>query len=248
MQTARPFVITIAGLDPSSGAGLSADLKTFEQNKVYGLSICTGITTQTEKKFITVKWRTVEEVQSDLNILLNAYPIKAVKFGIIPDIHWLKILCDMIKTHDSKIKIVVDPVIQSSTGFSFADYGNKKLLYKIMPSLTLITPNAIEFEQLFGSEKNNLDWSVLNDCTVLLKGGHRNEKKGIDTLFTKNETIEILSSEKNIYAKHGSGCVLSSAITAELAKGIDIKTACEKAKIYTEHFLNSNSTALGYHA
>ena len=79
MQQLKPFVLTVAGFDPCSGAGLSADLKTFEQIGVYGLAVCTGLTLQTESKFYSVEWRKLEDVSHEIMILFDNYNVKSVK-------------------------------------------------------------------------------------------------------------------------------------------------------------------------
>jgi len=115
MQTERPYVLTIAGLDPGSGAGLTADIKTFEQLKVYGLAVCTGLTLQTEDEFISVSWRKIDDVKKEVDLLLFKYPVKVVKFGIVPSFDFLDQLVTFIKNFNEDIQIIVDPIWQSST-------------------------------------------------------------------------------------------------------------------------------------
>ena len=82
MQPLRNYALTIAGFDPSNGAGLTADIKTFEQHKIYGLSVCTAITLQTEDHFYEIRWEKIEDVIKSLKILLEKYPVSVVKTGI----------------------------------------------------------------------------------------------------------------------------------------------------------------------
>lgn len=247
MQQARPYVLSIAGFDPSSGAGISADLKTFEQLKVYGLGICSGMTRQTEDEFYSVDWRKIDEVKKDLAIILNKYDLKAVKFGILPSLLWLFELCAFIKERNKNILIVVDPIWRSSTGFEFADLSDVETLHKALSLIDLITPNKNELDELM---KKDPDFTrvAMEKCALLLKGGHDEENKGVDQLYSKNTVIRLEPSEKTSLSKHGSGCVLSAAITAYLALGEDLTDACCKAKKYTEKFLVSNNSLLGYHA
>ena len=84
MQTLRKYALTIAGFDPCNGAGLTADIKTFEQHKVYGLSVCTAITLQTEDVFLNIRWEKIENIINSIEVLLNKYPVSAVKTGILP--------------------------------------------------------------------------------------------------------------------------------------------------------------------
>lgn len=247
MQQTRPYVLSIAGFDPSSGAGISADLKTFEQLKVYGLGICSGLTRQTEDEFYAVDWRKIEEVKKDLAIILNKYDLKAVKFGILPSLQWLFELCSYIKEKNKNILIVVDPVWKSSTGFVFADLSDVETLHKTLSLIDLITPNKNEMDELIKKDPSSLK-RLAEKCAVLLKGGHDEENKGVDQLYFKNNIIRLEPTEKTSLSKHGSGCVLSAAITAYLARGEKMEESCREAKKYTEKFLVSNNSLLGYHA
>jgi len=249
MQTERPYVLTIAGLDPCSGAGLTADIKTFEQLKVYGLAVCTGLTLQTEDEFISVTWRNIDEVKKEIDLLLFKYPVKAVKFGIVPSFDFLNRLVTFIKNFNPEIQIIIDPIWQSSTGVVFNPDSvilDKNFLQKI----TLLTPNIPELKFMSKRKKpEEFINELVQYTTVLVKGGHKKEDVGIDTLYEKETSTDLVSfMEEEVYPKHGSGCVLSAAITAHLALGKDLKGACFSAKNYIEKFLRSNKSLLGFHA
>ncbi|MCE3226777.1 MAG: phosphomethylpyrimidine kinase [Bacteroidetes bacterium] len=249
MQTDRPYTLTIAGFDPCSGAGLTADIKTFEQLKVYGLAICTGWTLQTEDKFYSVEWRRLEEVEKELDVMLQTYPIKAVKFGIVPSLDWLIVLTRKIKSHSEKIPIVVDPVWKSSTGFEFADIKNEEKLRTIFKNIDLLTPNTEEVILIADlKDPHEAATKIASQVAVLLKGGHNNKDKGTDWFYNFDRKQEIRPGKTNVWPKHGSGCVLSAAITASMAKGKNGFDACRDAKIYIEKYLNSNRSLLGFHA
>lgn len=248
MQQERKYVMSIAGFDPSAGAGLLADIKTFEQHKVYGLSVSTSITLQTEDKFYTVQWEKIETVLNAVDVLLERYPVAAIKIGIVPSFDFLLKLVSHIKNKNAAIQIVVDPIIKSSTEFDFQKTIVKKDLIAVLEKIMLITPNTQEAEFLTG--KQNAEEAAIElstHCNVLLKGGHNSEKLGFDYLYSKGEVTELKPLSTNVSAKHGSGCVLSAAIVANLALGDDLKTACQKAKQYVEQFLNSNKSLLGFH-
>ncbi len=249
MQTERPYVLTIAGLDPCSGAGLTADIKTFEQLKVYGLAVCTGLTLQTEDEFISVNWRNVDEVKKEIDLLLFKYSVKVVKFGIVPSFDFLNQLVSFVKNYNHDIQIIVDPVWQSSTGVIFNP--DSIVLDKIfLQKIALITPNVPELK--FMSKGKNPDEfisGILQYTNVLLKGGHKTENIGIDTLYEKENTTDLVSfMDGLVYPKHGSGCVLSAAIAAHLALGNNLRESCFSAKNYIENFLHSNKSLLGFHA
>jgi hydroxymethylpyrimidine/phosphomethylpyrimidine kinase len=239
MQKQRPFVLTIAGFDPSAGAGILADIKTFEQLGVYGLAICTGNTLQSETDFVYVKWRRQSRVEEEINFLLENYPVTAVKTGIVPSFDFLERVVDLIRSNSSEIKIVVDPVCKSTTGFEFTD---AKLSANLLEKITLLTPNIPEARKLFGKRNPQ------PNSSVLVTGGHDADDPGTDRLYVNGSTMDLLPQKISPTPKHGSGCVLSAAITAFLALGEPLDLACAKAKRYAENFLNSNKSLLGYHA
>lgn len=249
MEANRPVVLSIAGFDPCAGAGLLADIKTFEQHKVYGLGISTAQTLQTEDEFFTIRWEDEKDILQSLEIMLSRYDVKAVKIGIIENIDRLEKVVSFIHQKNKMVKIVIDTVIKSTSGFNFwNEKMNEELLFETLSKVFLITPNYNEAMQLLPSmnaEEAAQKLSVY--CSVLLKGGHNNEETGVDYLYTKNEVIKLEATTTGVSSKHGSGCVLSAAITANLALGLDLTTSCINAKKYVEQFLSSNKTLLGYH-
>lgn len=248
MSAERKYVMSIAGFDPSGGAGLLADIKTFEQHKVHGLSVNTGNTLQTATQFHSIEWTDLKDVLNAIDALLNEYPVKVIKTGIVPSFDFLFEIASHIKKINTEIKIVVDPVIRSSTGFDFQKDDQRKKLTNVLESIFLITPNIEEATILANNKDPKKAATQLSKyCNVLLKGGHSNGERGTDHLYTDGTCLELQPTVMNVSAKHGSGCVLSAAITSNLALGLDLKTACIEAKKYVEQFLSSNKTLLGYH-
>lgn len=250
MSENRPFVLTLAGFDPSAGAGILADIKTFEQLKTYGIAIPTAYTIQTENQFVEMEWVTIEKVVFQIELFLKAYKIEAIKIGIVSSLSDLKFIIQKIRSIDSKVPIIWDTVLKSTTEFSFLEIENQQDLEFILQAIQLITPNQDEVLKLIPnaiSVEENLNY-LRNHTAVLWKGGHKKELKGTDILFTKNTEISIHPTLNNCSEKHGSGCVLSSAITAYLSLGENIEEACRKAKLYTEKILQSNLSKLAYHA
>lgn len=249
MSENRPIVLTIAGFDPSGGAGVLADVKTFEQHKVYGFAINTGNTIQTENEFFEMQWTDLDFVLKSIEILFRNYTIKAVKIGIVPSLDYLNEIIFTIKKLSPKTKIIWDTILKSTTDFEFLSFKNQKLLIEILKEIYLITPNYNEILQLSSKETNAETTAILLSkyCSVYLKGGHNPNEIGIDYLYTQNSIHKHLPKADNCHEKHGSGCVLSSAITANLVLEQNLNTACKNAKIYTESFLLSNSTKLGFH-
>ncbi len=249
MPTNRPFVLSIAGFDPSGGAGILADVKTFEQHQVYGLAIITGNTIQTEDSFHAMQWMDLDFVLKSIETLFKKYDIQAVKIGIVPSLDYLKNIVEEIRKHSAEVKIVWDTVLKSTTEFEFISIENQSELISVLEEIDLITPNYQEILKLLPYQKSAEDNSktLSEHCAVLLKGGHNLETIGTDYLFIKNEKITLNPKTTIDSEKHGSGCILSSAITANLALNYDLPKSCQKAKLYIENYLNTNNTKLGYH-
>lgn len=249
MSANRPFVLSIAGFDPSGGAGVLADVKTFEQHKVYGLAIVTGNTIQTEDSFHAMHWNALDFILNSIEKLFKAYDIKAVKIGIIPSLDYLKSIVEKIRKHSSTTKIVWDTILKSSTEFEFATIENQSVLIEILNQIDVITPNYNEIVQLGNNQQlaEEISLQLSKHCAILLKGGHNSESIGTDYLYNNSMIFKINPYAISVIQKHGSGCVLSSAITANLALNNDLPKSCQNSKLYIENFLNTNKTLLGYH-
>lgn len=249
MSYNRPIVLSIAGFDATGGAGVLADIKTFEQHKCLGMAVNTSITNQVEDKFISVKWFTANDIIEHINPLITKYRIDFVKIGIIENLDTLKKIVSFLKTENKSIKIVWDTVLSSSTGFDLIKAIDKVKLTEILSDMYLITPNTLEVRRLSGIEnEKNAAIYLSGFVNVLLKGGHSEENKGTDILFQEKRTFEIKQiTSSHLLPKHGSGCILSSAITANLALGKSPDEACTRAKQYIETLLNSNTNLLAYH-
>lgn len=249
MSADRPFVLSIAGFDPSGGAGVLADIKTFEQHQVYGLAIITGNTIQTEDSFHAIQWMDLDFVLKSIDVLFNKYDIQAVKIGIVPSLDYLKSIVEEIRKHSVEVKIVWDTVLKSTTEFEFISLKNQSALLEILNQIDLITPNYLEIEKLNPNQNSTVSSTeeLSEYCHVLLKGGHNPKEKGTDYVYFQNQKIKL--EPKNILSaeKHGSGCVLSSAITANLALKNTLINSCLNAKAYVENYLQTNNKLLGFH-
>ncbi|SEM76865.1 hydroxymethylpyrimidine/phosphomethylpyrimidine kinase [Chryseobacterium taichungense] len=247
MQTERPFVMSVAGYDPSGGAGLLADIKTFEQLKVQGLGVCTAMTIQTESQCLSLEWQSLETVLSSIDILMKSYPVKVVKIGVVKDADFLSEIISTIKANHPEAKMIWDPVLKSTSEFSFFDLNSITQLKNVIRQIDLLTPNYNEYKVL---QENHVFEVGDGSCSALIKGGHRENMLGIDILRENGKEISIEPNDNAsvFYPKHGSGCVLSSAIAGHLAKGENVEQACRKGKLYIEKFLTSNPTLLGFHS
>lgn len=257
----RPYILTIAGFDPSSGAGLTADVKTIEAMKGYGLAVCTATTIQNDIEFAVCHWIAIEVIKQQIDILFDRFEINFVKIGIIQNWKLLNEIVDLLLKKNDAIKIALDPILRSSSDFEFhassanssgSDFDQhciKDQFEEVLDKIYLLTPNYIEIEKLYDDKtiKETIE-HIRTKTNLLLKGGHIENNVGKDQLFTvEGKEFTLQPKNKNASEKHGSGCVLSSAITTQLALGFPLLKACFRAKRYTEKVLSSNKTLLGYH-
>lgn len=239
MQENHPIVLSIAGFDPCGGAGVLADVKTFEQLKTQGMAIITANTVQTEDRFIAIEWQDIQMVQKGIETLMHRYAIKVIKIGIVKDFLFLKSIVEAIKKYSPEAFIIWNPVIKSSSGFTFFKEDEIMKLPEVLVDIDLLTPNVDEYKLLE---------SVLTESNkILIKGGHREEQVGLDILRIGTREIAILPDTTSVHPKHGSGCVLSSAIAAHFALGHNLETACRLGKKYVEQYLNTHPSLLGHH-
>lgn len=239
MSTERPYCLSIAGHDPCGGAGILSDIKVFENLQCYGLGVITAITYQNDSNFEGLKWLSEEETMHQLEIL-KKYPVKAVKIGLIQNFAHLAKIIKQIKLNFHDAFIVWDPILKATAGYSFHEQST--ISEELIRHIDLITPNNDEFKQL------RLGKMVSSANSILLKGGHNKERPGVDLLFSEGSQQVLTGLPFGEGAdKHGTGCVLSSAIAAYIAKGNRISEACRLGKKYVEKFMLSNNTKLGYH-
>jgi hydroxymethylpyrimidine/phosphomethylpyrimidine kinase len=263
----RPKVLVVAGYDQSAGAGLLSDIKTLEAHGVYGYGVCTGFTFQNERMISRVEWFTKKDIFEQIDLCFGSTGFDWVKIGITPSMGMAASIIDHIWQHNPGACIVLDPVIRASSGKEFweavgdgtvgeeGDRGRQAAEDEweaVAARCYLLTPNWEEIGWLYPGE------DIAGRCRALtlqqyrhiyLKGGHHPDSPGTDYLFSNGEMLVMEPSEKSgvIYAKHGSGCVLSSSLTANLALGLPLPLAAVRSKRYIEQFLTSNKTLLGWH-
>jgi hydroxymethylpyrimidine/phosphomethylpyrimidine kinase len=248
MPTLRPYALTIAGFDPSAGAGVLADVKAMEASGVYGLAACTALTVQNDIQFERVSWVGLADIQDQIRVLLERFSVGFIKIGLIESLPILLELISWLKAQNSAVQIIWDPVLKATAGYEFHPQPDAELLQAICRELALITPNQPEALRLIPAASPEAAAEALAAwCPVLLKGGHAQGDFATDVLLTA-EARHVLATPRLPYGeKHGSGCVLSAAVLARLALGDDLAAACWAGKHYTAAFLGSNDTLLGYH-
>lgn len=250
----NPYLLSIAGFDPSAGAGAHADIKTFNSLDCYGLSSLTSLTIQTEDSFTKTKWLSFNEIKEQAEVLINRYNPQFCKIGLTGQVSTLTKLCKWLKEKNPQIFILWDPILESSSSEIFYNKNSFEELITNLQNIDLITPNAKEARLL--SEEENLEKAgkrLAQDCFCLITGcSDKNLSNNIyDVLFDKeqtNSTERSFTSQK----KHGSGCVFSASLLAYLAKNNSnnsfesILHSSKKAGDYTFDFLNSSGTLLGF--
>jgi hydroxymethylpyrimidine/phosphomethylpyrimidine kinase len=264
-----PIALTIAGSDSSGGAGIQADLKTFAACGVYAASVITAITAQNTKIVSAVQTVRIEMVLAQLDAVLEDLDVKAIKIGMIPESIMLGEVLQALKAYEN-IPIVLDPVMIATSGSALADQNYAKALldYTEKKQITLLTPNRYEASVLTGlppaqsEEELKAQGRALLETgfpAVLMKGGHMME--GDLEASAQNDVSNPVTDwlimgefEQGFSAPfiatqntHGSGCSLSSAIAAGLAKGLDLPEAVTHARNFITHALQaSDSLQVGH--
>ncbi len=254
MGKGRPNILTIAGFDPSGGAGLLADIKTFEAHKTQGMAVCSALTVQNDTQFTKTNWVSLPDMLEQLEILRARFTLKVVKIGLVENFETLQQIVGHLKAMNPRVKIICDPVLKASAGFVFHSEVAQQTLESVLSDLFLLTPNWEEVKQLSGQEDAQAGAKYLSQfCHIYLKGGHNTENPGKDFLFTKTSPQEdqkeftLNPKQTDVEGKHGSGCVFSSALAAHIALEYPLLKACVRAKTYVTKFLASNDSKLGYH-
>jgi len=238
-------VLSIGGSDPSSGAGIQSDVKTFENHGVYGFTVITAITSQNTKKISKITPISTIDVKSQLAAVLSDFQIDAIKIGMVYNSSIIKVIHSTIK--NQRCPIIVDPIIESTTKTillkksAIKDY--KKM---IIPLATVITPNKKESKILSGSNKVKVAAERLQKMGAknVIVTGFRESNKEIEDFVIESERNYILKGKKIKIINHGSGCNYSASITASLAKKKSIYDAANHAKEYVYKSIK-NSKDLG---
>ena len=233
--------MSIAGVDPSGGAGVFADLKTFQAIGAYGCGIVTALTAQNPYKFFSTSPVSEDFIAEQIDSVMDSYDVKFIKTGMLYSPKIIKLVSKKIKEYD--LKAVVDPVMVATSGGNLTQKDIAEALNKyLLPHAILTTPNIAEAEKLSGlkitSKEGAIKASEKIICDSLITGGH------LDGINTINIDGEITIEKQNLIETdnlHGTGCNLSSAIVAYLAKNNDLKTSILKSLDYVyEGIKNGN--------
>ena len=231
--------LSIAGSDCSGGAGIQADLKTMTMNGVYAMSVITALTAQNTTGVRSIQESTPNFLKDQLDAIFEDIFPDAVKIGMVASSELIRVIADRLKFYQAR-NVVVDPVMVATSGSALMeDNAVQTLIEELLPLSTLVTPNIPEAEVLSGMTIENKDDMItaakhIGDnyhCAVLLKGGHSINDAN-DLLYADGQLTWFAGRRIDNPNTHGTGCTLSSAIAANLAKGYALADAVHKAKDY----------------
>jgi hydroxymethylpyrimidine/phosphomethylpyrimidine kinase len=238
INVAPNLLLTIAGFDPSCGAGIAADLKTFAAHGCYGVAAITSLTVQSTEGVQAVHNTPSAELREQLEILAKDCDVVAVKIGMLGNRGNAVVVAEFLDAHKFA-HVVHDPVMKSSSGAELLDAaGIKYLVTELLKRSTVITPNVPEAEILAGMEIKDLAGMEaaarkiveMGAHAVIVKGGHM--ERAIDVLFD-GEKITLLGGDRvKADNYHGTGCTFASTIAAQLASGRGLPEAAMLAKAY----------------
>ena len=244
-----PVALTIAGSDSGAGAGIQADLKAFSANRVFGTTAITAITAQNTHAVQAFEAVNPDLVRAQIHSVISDFMVRAVKTGMLVNAEIVKVVADFADRGVFE-KLVVDPVLVSSTGSRLFDRQSEAAyIERLIPKATLITPNLSEVRALLGKLPTNLEEMVtvarefkkMGPRYVLIKGGHLKGNESTDIFYDGQTILKLSAVRIDTDNTHGSGCTLSAAITANLAKGMEMTEAVKTAKIYITRTIKAGS-------
>ncbi|HUF05281.1 MAG TPA: bifunctional hydroxymethylpyrimidine kinase/phosphomethylpyrimidine kinase [Aridibacter sp.] len=257
LRTQPVVCLSIAGLDPSGGAGILADVRTFAAFGCFPAAAVTSVTFQNTQAVFGAVSQSPDTVRHQIEPVFDDYDVAAVKTGMLPDAGVIETVAGIIDERGVE-RLVVDPVVRSTSGFDLIDDAAlRSLIDTLFPFSTVVTPNIPEAERISGMDIEGKDSIIeaarrireLGARNVLIKGGHIpceeteefriGVRRAVDFLFIGDDLTEIEDEFIETDATHGTGCVLSSAIAAGLASGSDLKSAVRFAKSFVTNAIRS---------
>jgi hydroxymethylpyrimidine/phosphomethylpyrimidine kinase len=236
-----PVALTIAGSDSSGGAGIQADLKTFAALGVYGASAITALTAQNTQGVDAVLVVPPDFVARQIRVVARDLDLRAVKIGMLATAEIIEAVAEQLKALEGT-PVVLDPVMVAASGDVLLDEDAIETFRSVLvPRATVVTPNLPEAAKLLdqGEAKNERDMRAqaealraLGAQAVLIKGGHADGPEAVDILVDGEGELRLTAPRVATENTHGTGCTLSSAVAAELAKGASLREAVTRAKAY----------------
>lgn len=238
-----PIVLTFAASDPSSGAGIQADILTIASMGCHPLTVVTAITVQDTSGVDDVQAVDAELVMNQARTVLEDMPVAAFKIGMLGSVENIAVIAEIIADYP-EIPLVFDPVLSSGRGDELTNEDMVDAMRELLiPQTTVLTPNSLEARRLAQDDDNEEDSPDLAECAkriaqsgceyVLITGTHENTPKVINTLYDETGVVHSESWPRLHGIYHGSGCTLASAIAALLANGLPVEEAVREAQEYT---------------
>jgi len=246
--------LSIAGVDPSGGAGLLADVKVFIAHKVFAMGVVTATTAQNTKGLFGMQLVEPKMINDGIAAIFDDIEVDAIKIGVVPSVEIIKTVANALKSQPNLPPIVLDPVMSCKNGDIWLEGESKTAIVEhLFPLATVITPNRFEAKEITGIEiKSKADIKAV--CEKLLEFGPKAvflkagefDGNSVDA-FYDGQNFVLLDGRKRIETNstHGSGCSLSSAIASNLANGEPLFEAVKKAQIYVYEAI-ANSETIGH--
>lgn len=248
MNGSTKVCMTIAGLDPSGGAGILADIKTFSAFGCFGAAAISSITFQNTTGVFGFVHQSAESVRGQVVPILNDLQVAALKTGMLPTAEVIEETTRLVRENGLK-NLVVDPVVRSTSGFDLIDdEALRVLIEKLFPLADLVTPNIPEAERISGvaiNSRTDIEKAArvmqgMGARNVLIKGGHMPGNRSATDLLFLGDDLHIFESEYiETTATHGTGCTLSAAIAANLALGNSMVESVRIAKKFVTEAIRS---------
>lgn len=232
--------LSIAGVDPSGGAGIIADLKVFIAHNVYAMGVVTAVTAQNTKGLYGFESVSTNLIKKQIEAIFDDVDVDIIKIGMTSSVEIIEIIANTLKDIKNLPKVVLDPVMSCKNGDILLESSSKfALLKELFPLAYIITPNLYEAQEILGKKLSTID-DFKNACKELLSYGCKNvyfkagNVNGVSLdIFYDGLNFEFFEAKRlDTTSTHGTGCSLSSAIAANLANDQDLKTAVKNAKEY----------------
>lgn len=249
-----PIAVTIAGSDSSGGAGIQADLKTFAALRVYGASVITALTAQNTMGVQGIHDVPADFISAQIDSVFSDLAVTAVKIGMLSQVGVIEAVAAGLARHAAGIPIVLDPVMVATSGDRLiTDEAVEAIRRHLLPIVDLVTPNLPEAATLIdepvatsenGAVGQGRRLLAMGARAVLIKGGHAEGTESVDHLMSADGTMRRFAAQRIATRNtHGTGCTLSAAVAAGLARGLPLAEAVAKAKRYVTAAINAADAA-----
>ncbi|MBJ93281.1 MAG: bifunctional hydroxymethylpyrimidine kinase/phosphomethylpyrimidine kinase [Rickettsiales bacterium] len=257
--SAPSFALTIAGSDPTGGAGIQSDLRSFAVHGVFGGAVVTAITVQTSSEVLAVEAVPASLVEAQLEAVLRDARLSAAKTGMLGSAAAVERIARLLRLRAPGLPLVVDPVIRASSGHSLLEAAGLELLCaQLLPLASVVTPNLDEAALLLGQDvlpaadaaAAAVELARRFNCAVVVKGGHGKGAEVVDQVAMLGpgegelQSFELLASRRDTQANHGTGCLFSASLCAALALGQDLASALHHARSCMNRGLDSARSSL----